>query len=109
MTEASHETPDFDSAAERMRLIQPLLIKHAIPPTPVNYAVWYEYVSGDNPELKAEIDMLIAEQAAFDDNINHGLFIRHIQDCGLYDNNKLRSRIADILNDLLRALKDMGD
>lgn len=109
MTDHSQEMPNYDAAAESMRLVMPLLTKHAVPPTPTNYAVWFEYVSGAKPELTAEIDMLIAEEAVFSNDINEDLFHRHIQDCNLYDNSKLRSRIAEILGDLLRGLKEMGD
>ena len=37
----------------------PLMSKHQVPVTPRNYAVWFEFARGENPELKAELQQLI--------------------------------------------------
>ncbi len=39
----------------------PLMMKHQIPATPSNYALWYLYVDDQNPELNAAIDEIISE------------------------------------------------
>lgn len=43
-------------AYENLRRALPLINKHKTPVNPVNYAVWYEYVSGENQQLNAAID-----------------------------------------------------
>ena len=40
---------------------------HGIAPTPQNYALWYGYVSGLQPELSRAIDALIADGTSFTD------------------------------------------
>ena len=39
-----------DEAAEFLRLTLPMMSKYQIPVTPANYAVWFDYTSGD-PEI----------------------------------------------------------
>ena len=68
------ETPDSQRAAEYLRLALPLMTRHGVPVTPQNYAIWYDYVNGDNPELNAEIDRLIGEQHQFTEVINTQLY-----------------------------------
>ncbi|MFW5451870.1 MAG: diguanylate cyclase [Methylophagaceae bacterium] len=43
-------------ASENLRQTLPLLQKHQVAANPVNYAVWYEYVSGTNQQLTNDID-----------------------------------------------------
>ena len=38
-------------SGELLRLVLPLMSEHKAALNPVSYAVWYEYVSGINPEL----------------------------------------------------------
>ena len=49
----------FEMASEYLRLVLPLMSLHKVPVVPLNYAVWYEYVSGGNPALKHSIDHLL--------------------------------------------------
>lgn len=47
---------EFQQASENLRRTLPLVNQHKTPVNPVNYAVWYEYVSGDNAQLSEAID-----------------------------------------------------
>jgi diguanylate cyclase len=46
-------------AGEYLRLALGYLAKYNQPASPVNYTVWYEYVSGKNLKLKKAIDSSI--------------------------------------------------
>jgi diguanylate cyclase len=46
-------------SSELLRLIIPLMSKHAAGCTPVAYAVWYEYTAGMNPALEQALDGMI--------------------------------------------------
>ena len=48
-----------DQASEYLRLALPLMARHGVPVTPVNYALWYTYVSGENESLRQALDQLI--------------------------------------------------
>ena len=61
-------------AAELLRLALPLLLQYGIPPTPRNYAVWYEYVAESNQPLRQAIDEIIGQGGEFNDDINADLY-----------------------------------
>lgn len=60
----------------------PLMLKHAVDPTPSNYAVWYHYVASQNEKLVKEIDALIASAAAFTPDTNNYLYEKYAAEQG---------------------------
>ena len=60
---------DYDYSPEEniqfMHRIVKFMMRHKIIPTPVNYAVFYEYTAGYNDNLKDAVDQLIAEKKTF--------------------------------------------
>lgn len=53
---------DFEKAYEHLRLTTAFLGKHKLAPSPVNYRLGYDYVSGKNQSLNEAIDRLIKHQ-----------------------------------------------
>ncbi|SDG95331.1 diguanylate cyclase [Propionivibrio dicarboxylicus] len=49
----------IEQSAEYLRLAIPLMSRQAVPFHPVSYCLWYEYVAGINPPLRAAIDEFI--------------------------------------------------
>ena len=56
-----------------VRLILPLMSKQYVPITPKNYTVWYEYVSGENEELRNVIDGMLEKEEKFTEEKNDWL------------------------------------
>lgn len=56
----------------------PKMTHFDIPPTPENYAVWYEYSQGSILKLNAEIDQQILHKNPFSATLNHQLYMEHI-------------------------------
>jgi diguanylate cyclase len=50
------------------------LQRYDIPATPDNYALWYEYHAGHTPDLRRTIDVLVSNNAGFDESILHDLY-----------------------------------
>jgi diguanylate cyclase len=50
------------------------LHRHEIPATPENYALWYEYHAGRSPSLQRTIDVLVSNNAGFDEHTLHNLY-----------------------------------
>ena len=48
-----------DSSAELLRRTLPLMSRHAAGYAPDSYALWYEYVRGGSPALRAELDLVV--------------------------------------------------
>ncbi|HHJ39790.1 MAG TPA: GGDEF domain-containing protein [Methylothermaceae bacterium] len=55
-----HETPE--QAAEYLRLTLPWLAKFKLPMNPINYAIGYDYIAGNNRLLREAIDNLTKNQ-----------------------------------------------
>jgi diguanylate cyclase len=67
-------TEETEQASENLRLALPLINKHKTAANPVNYAVWYEYVSGENIELANAIDKILADNKPITTEITQTLF-----------------------------------
>ena len=70
-------TEEAEQAAENLRLALPLISKHKSPINPVNYAVWYEYVSGENLALSNAIDALLIDNKIIGIEISQSLYEKH--------------------------------
>ncbi|MDA0824377.1 MAG: GGDEF domain-containing protein [Proteobacteria bacterium] len=68
-----------ETSSERLRMALPLMAKNKVPVTPENYWVWYQYISGENLELKETIDRLLAQNKPVDEVISQALFRRYIE------------------------------
>ena len=70
-------------AKQQSNAVLESLQKFDIPPTPNNYAIWYQYHFGDAPNLKRTIDALISNHAAFDERTLldlHSMFFSSIRE-----------------------------
>lgn len=56
---------DLHHAAELAHAAVTSMTRFAIPPTPINFTIWYEYHAGRDPALSRAIDGLLAGHAPF--------------------------------------------
>lgn len=56
----------YASAKKYADLANQLLVKHAIPPTPINYSVLFVFVNGTKPELNKLINLQLKENKPLD-------------------------------------------
>ena len=103
------DQPDCDAAAEFLRIAVPLMAKHNVPATPQNYATWYSYVSGEIPELNAEIDRLIEECRGFNSATNIQLYRQFVADQDLDQIDEVRTGLNQILIDVGNSLDRAGN
>ncbi len=103
------ETLDSERAAEYLRLALPLMTRHGVPVTPQNYAIWYDYVNGDNPELNAEIDRLLGEQRQFTEVINTQLYRQYVAEHDIDNVDQVRAGLHTILSELCTSLGQAGN
>ncbi len=96
-------------AAEYLRLTLPLMNRHDIPATPQNYATWYSYVSGENPELNATIDRLIEEKTHFSVAVNTQLYRQHIAEHDISNIEEVRTGLNKILVEVGSSLTEAGN
>lgn len=73
-----HYNNSVEQSAQYLRQIIPLLVRYKIPADPINYALWYEYVGGDNKRLIHEIDTMLRKRKPFDTHVSIDLYKRHV-------------------------------
>jgi diguanylate cyclase len=52
--------------------------QQAVPATPSNFSVWFDYAMGTSPALRKTIDILIGGKRKFDSSINRELYITFV-------------------------------
>jgi diguanylate cyclase len=78
MTDSTLEEIDLDYAMALAESANSHMVQHGIPPTPNNFAVWFNYSRGTLPELKWTIDVLVAGKKPFDHATNRQLFSTYL-------------------------------
>lgn len=86
------------------RLALPLMSEHGIPVTPRNYAVWYEYVSGNEEVLKT-LNAMIEKGEKFPEERNEVLYKRF---CSEKDENELRKFREEIQQVMVTMLAEVA-
>ncbi|HHI77081.1 MAG TPA: diguanylate cyclase [Gammaproteobacteria bacterium] len=109
MSSNKNDTVTPEQSAELLRLTLPLMSRHGVPVTPRNYAVWFEYVRGENAELKNELQSLIDADAAFTPQLNEQLFEKYASECNVEQFLKIRNEMNDLMEDVAGSLHEVGD
>lgn len=68
----------FQQASENLRQSLLLANRYQTPITPVNYAVWYEYVSGDNQDLVNSIDTRLKKNDPITPEVTQYLYEKYV-------------------------------
>lgn len=98
---------EFQQASENLRRTLPLVNQHKTPVNPVNYAVWYEYVSGDNAELISAIDTRLSKNQPITAEVTQYLYEKYVL-MGMPDrlnhtNNGLKLVVDNTLQNINRV------
>jgi len=109
MTSQALDDITAEQSGELLRMILPLMSKHQVPITPQNYAVWFDYVRGSNPELKSEMQQLVDAGAAFTEKLNEQLFEKYKSECDTRHFSRIRGEMSELMDDLSDSLQDAGD
>ncbi|MBR0783548.1 GGDEF domain-containing protein [Bradyrhizobium iriomotense] len=76
--DASFDDPDYDYAASIAGRAMRSMAEQRIAPTPVNFAVWYQYFAGSHDDLRNAVDLLIDHNRPFDARTNQNLFETYV-------------------------------
>lgn len=117
-------------AAEFLRQAIPLMVKHSIPPNPLNYSLWYAYVSSALPDLNNKMDKTLETYGTCPSIVSEQLFrdflikdevdnAEDIQDALFSVMGQLETSASntahdteaynEVLQDSLAALRDSSD
>lgn len=70
---------DFDYATAVADRATRSMSQQAVPPTPNNFEVWFNYSLGASTNLKRAIDILIGNKRRFDASVSRDLFLTYIR------------------------------
>lgn len=89
-----------NQAADILRQAVPLMVKYNIPPNPLNYALWYTYVSQSLPELNAKLDKAIETYGTCPTMVGEQMFQEHITQSSQDANGDFESNVLKLVADL---------
>lgn len=87
-------------AAQYLREAVPLMVKHQIPPTPFNYALWYSYVSKRDPMLNKAMETVLDNHGTCPPSVTEELFSQHIIDDHVGAAENLQESLKGIMIEL---------
>lgn len=96
----------MQTAAGRLKKAVPLMLKHQIPTTPTNYALWYTYVGEQQPELNKALDDLVAQYHTLPPVSGELLYRQHLADPVELDVRDMRQNLEAMATELGNQLKD---
>lgn len=100
-------------AADYLRQAIPLMVRHRIPPNPLNYALWYSYVSQRLPELNAALDGTLKIYGTCPQLLGEQLFRRHLDAPEGGINPEAQTQLIDLVTVLqtqsAQAAEETGD
>jgi diguanylate cyclase len=99
----------IEKSAEYLRLALPLMSRQSAALHPVSYAVWYEYVAGNNGPLRAAVDHHLQDGAVLDEKATFEIFRKHVAEL----DHDLAQRVSDgfqkVLADMSQSASQAGD
>jgi diguanylate cyclase len=99
-------TEERNTAGEYLRLALNYIAKHNLSANPVNYTVWYEYVSGKNMKLKEAIDHSLDAAKSLNNNNVELLYQKYVADGDRIIISKLLAKISLMLKDITHHVSE---
>jgi len=99
---------DISTAIALLKRTLPEMNKRNIPTTPNNYAIWYEYVNGDNQALQNAIQELDNKRSTFTNEVLQSLYSEYISDAHEAAVNQLSQSVKEIIHDFLEKVSKEG-
>jgi len=87
-----------DQNSHFLRQILLFLATHKMHPTPINYALSYEHVSGSNKRLSTAIDSLLKQHKSIDKDLSIKLYNKFISDNSLESFDKINQDLEKLIN-----------
>ena len=98
-----------EQTAELLRMVLPMMSRHAAGFHPVSYAVWYEFAAGTNQDLKTAVDALLTRGQKLGDDEIQELFDRHVATRDIESSRRLRARIQKVVEEVTEATSQASD
>lgn len=97
-----------EKTGEYLRLALNQMMQHGVPANPVNYTVWYEYVTGNNAKLTSAIDYSKKQAKPLNDQLHKHLYQRYIVDDDRLASHQMLKETVEIISTLSREVGSSG-
>jgi len=98
----------MEQSSEYLRLALDHMGRFNIPVDPMNYTVWYEYVSGKNEGLQNAINNLLNHEETITPQMSKELYKRYISDENKSTAENVRMETRRILAEILKQIMENG-
>ena len=99
-------TQTREEAAETLRIVLGLLARHDVVPVPVNFTLWYYYVSGNNSSLKSAMDQLLEGGKPITDQMYLQLFEQYVLNGERELNRKILQEFQRVVDEVAVHVKE---
>ncbi len=100
---------DIPEKAKRLfSQIMKIFEEKDISPTPLNYYVWYNYLKGDNPHFRQEMDAALNDQFGYNDRLGKRLYKEYLDEEDEADSQFDRS-LKRLINSLIKKMDLWSD
>jgi diguanylate cyclase len=100
------ETPE--RAAEYFRLALQQINRYGTPLVPLNYALFYFYVSGSHQLLNEKMDNILAGGSEWQHDEAAKLFLRHLTPCNDLSMSNLQQDLLSVVNGIIESTVGAG-
>jgi diguanylate cyclase len=90
-------------ASEYLRQVIPMLSQQNLAPTPINYAVFYSYISGSSKALNEIVENTLSEKKSFDEAMMNELYNKYING---FSTTEQQSNIQRLLEKVMNEASD---
>ena len=87
-------------AADILRQSIPLMVKHSIPPNPLNYSIWYAYVSQTIPALNNQMDKTLETYGTCPNIVSEQLFRDYLINDEIENAEDVQKALLSVMGDL---------
>jgi diguanylate cyclase len=99
----------IERSTECLRAALPLMSRQGAGLHPVSYAVWYEYVSGDNAPLRQAVDEQLNRRSSLDEQSTQALFARHVAEVDPATAQRVSDGFTRVLSGMAESAALAGD
>ncbi|PSW18751.1 GGDEF domain-containing protein [Photobacterium sanctipauli] len=96
----------FSESTATLKKAVPLMIKHKVPTTPTNYALWYTYTSQQMPQLNVALDQGIKELGHCTPTLCDDLYQEHLASETDKDINQLKLSLTAMAQELSHSMAE---
>lgn len=89
-----------NQSAEYLRQAIPLMVKYNIPPNPLNYALWYTYVSHKLPSLNTQMDQTLETYGTCPTLLGEQMFREHVISDEVAESEQVQNQLVALTQNL---------